>query len=124
MFVFIISSFYISFNYLLPYFQNYFEGSSISCFLSSIRRIFPEIVFGSSSTNSILRGYLYGAVNSLTCCWSTGINVSSFLSIFSLNTINAFTTLPRISSGLATTAHSLTYGCFTSASSTSNGPIV
>lgn len=35
--------------------------------LSSTRRILPEIVFGSVSTNSISRGYLYGAVTFLTC---------------------------------------------------------
>src|SRR5699024_12883532 len=35
---------------------------SFSKFLNSIRRIFPEEVFGNSSINSIFLGYLYGAV--------------------------------------------------------------
>jgi len=35
---------------------------------SSFRRILPEIVFGSSATNSMRRGYLYGAVTDFT--WS------------------------------------------------------
>ena len=35
---------------------------------SSTRMIFPDAVFGISSMNSILRGYLYGAVSDLT--WS------------------------------------------------------
>ena len=33
---------------------------------SSVRRILPEMVFGRSVTNSISRGYLYGAVTCLT----------------------------------------------------------
>lgn len=33
---------------------------------NSTRRIFPEIVLGNSSKNSIIRGYLYGAVSCFT----------------------------------------------------------
>ena len=38
---------------------------------SSTRRILPLEVFGSSSTNEIARGYLYGAVTDLTCSCSS-----------------------------------------------------
>lgn len=45
----------------------YFCIAFISRSRNSTRRIFPEVVFGRSSTNSILRGYLYGAVSCFTC---------------------------------------------------------
>ena len=38
----------------------------LSFCLISTRRIFPEMVLGSSSTNSIILGYLYGAVTCFT----------------------------------------------------------
>ena len=43
--------------------------------LISTLLIFPLIVFGSSSTNSITRGYLYGAVSCLT--WFCNSSISS-----------------------------------------------
>jgi len=39
----------------------------LSLSLISTLRIFPLIVLGSSSTNSIILGYLYGAVTVFTC---------------------------------------------------------
>src|SRR5699024_7280698 len=95
----------------------------ISRCLSSIRRIFPDDVFGNFPTNSIFLGYLLGAVDCLT--WFCSSFTSTALEeTLSCSTINAFTTLPRISSGLATTAHSFTASCLINASSTSNGPMV
>src|SRR5271165_2337807 len=43
---------------------------------SSTRRILPEIVLGSSVTNSISRGYLYGAVKFLQCSCSSTASAS------------------------------------------------
>ncbi len=71
------------------------------------RWIFPDAVLGSSSANSTIRGYLYGAVWCLTCSWSSvasawpGANPSR-------STTTARTTAPRSSSGAATTAASAT----------------
>ena len=45
------------------YFPSFFF---LSISLNSTLLIFPEIVFGRASTNSISRGYLYGAVTRLT----------------------------------------------------------
>src|SRR5271165_1233651 len=42
----------------------------------STRRILPEIVLGSSVTNSISRGYLYGAVKFLQCSCSSTASAS------------------------------------------------
>src|SRR5438874_1389029 len=42
----------------------------------SIRRILPLIVLGSSVTNSISRGYLYGAVRRRQCSWSSSLSGS------------------------------------------------
>src|SRR5699024_6374258 len=52
------------------------------------------------------------------------INAASPVKSVDLKTINALTILPLTSCGSATTAHSLTEGCFNNASSTSNGRIV
>jgi hypothetical protein len=49
------------------------------CLISTLR-IFPLMVFGSSSTNSIIRGYLYGAVTSFT--WFC---ISTFRASFALS---------------------------------------
>src|SRR5262249_23114307 len=87
---------------------------------SSPRLIFPLGVFGSSSANSTMRGYLYGAVTRFTCSWSSA-------AVRSEGSPPARTTIarppePRSSSGDATAAASATAGCETSADSTSNGP--
>ena len=44
-----------------------FAARSRSIWRNSARLIFPLLVLGRSSTNSTLRGYLYGAVTRLTC---------------------------------------------------------
>ena len=61
---------------------------------SSARRIFPLAVFGSSSTNSMARGYLYGAVIALTCSCSSVARASS-ASCPGRRTTNALTICPR-----------------------------
>src|SRR4029077_8568082 len=61
---------------------------------SSLRRILPEIVLGRDSTNSISRGYLYGAVTVLT--WSCSSRASaSEPSWPGASTTNALTMLVR-----------------------------
>src|SRR5260221_12230230 len=70
---------------------------------SSRRRIFPLIVFGRSVTNSISRGYLYGAVTFFTCSCSSAASASLALCP-GASTTNAFTIAPRTGSGLATAA--------------------
>src|SRR5699024_1314892 len=93
--------------------------------LKVTRRVLPEIVFGSSSINSIFLGYLYGAVSFLLNFCKVVINGrSSSSETGSYKTTYALTNCPRTGSGLATTAQSLTSGCFNNTSSTSNGPIV
>src|SRR5581483_6105382 len=98
------------------------RDSSSSRLRSSTRRIFPLRVFGSASTNSISRGYLYGAVTRLQCSCSSPTSVSA-RSYPVRRTTNAFTIWPRSGSGFPTTALSATAGCSSSALSTSNGPI-
>src|SRR6266567_1759830 len=49
---------------------------SRSICLSSVRRILPLIVLGRSGTNSISRGYLYGAVTVFTCSCSSPTSAS------------------------------------------------
>ena len=44
----------------------FFDAASAAIIRKSVRLIFPLVVFGRDSTNSIRRGYLYGAVCSLT----------------------------------------------------------
>src|SRR5207244_13032086 len=84
------------------------------------RWIFPAAFFGSSGTNSIQRGYLYGVIrpftNALSSSASSALGVRSFLS--STNA-RGFT---RSSLSFApTTPHSSTAGCSMSAASTSAG---
>ena len=81
------------------------------------------MVLGRSSTNSILRGYLYGAVRFFTNSCSSFMRASEGLNPC-VKTINAFTTSPLISSGLATTADSFTAGCSIRMLSISKGPIL
>src|SRR3954453_6661532 len=80
---------------------------------STVRWTLPVGVRGSASRNSTRRGYLYGAILAFT--WSC----SSFAVTGALLITNALTTWPRSSSGAATTAHSETAGCSSSAASTS-----
>ena len=93
-----------------------------SHFLSSVLLIFPEIVFGSSPTNSITLGYLYGAVRFFTKVWISFFN-SSVASYPFTSTIVALTTCPLVGSGTPVTAHSSTAGCSMSTLSISNGPM-
>src|SRR5690348_6351586 len=66
---------------------------------SSTRRILPLMVFGSSSTNSISRGYLYGAVTCLQ--WFCNSQRKSSLPTKSfLRMTKAFTIMPRAESAL------------------------
>ena len=51
---------------LIDVLNSYDYLAALSFALISVLRIFPLIVFGSSSTNSMIRGYLYGAVTSFT----------------------------------------------------------
>ena len=89
---------------------------------SVARRTLPELVRGSSSANSTMRGYLYGAVSALT--WSCSSRASASEGSWpSRSTTIARTTAPRSRSGAATAAASATAGWATSADSTSNGPI-
>ena len=88
----------------------------------SLRLILPPMVLGSSSTNSTMRGYLYGAVVFFTWFCSS-LTSSSVGSKPRASTTVAFTTLPRMGSGAAVTAHSTTAGCSMSALSTSKGPM-
>src|SRR4051812_15503430 len=80
---------------------------------STVRWTLPVGVRGSASRNSTRRGYLYGAILAFTWSWS------SFAVTGPLLTMNALTTWPRSASGAATTAHSATAGCSSSAASTS-----
>src|SRR5262249_23564872 len=93
-----------------------------SCSRSSTRRILPLTVLGRPATNSMARGYLYGAVTRFTCSCSARVS-SSPGAWPGRRTTNAFTISPRTGSGLATTADSSTAGCSRSALSTSKGPI-
>src|SRR5262249_6910432 len=80
----------------------------------------PVDVLGSSVTNTTRRGYLYGAMRSLT--WScSSLTFASSPVTPSRSTTKAVTTWPRASSGSPTTPHSATSGWDSSASSTS-GP--
>ena len=89
---------------------------------SSTRRILPEMVLGSSSTNSISRGYLYGALTRLQ--WSCNSSTSAYEPAWpGARITNALTIWPRSGSGLPTTAASATATCSTRADSTSNGPM-
>src|SRR3954466_5099114 len=45
-------------------------GCSIALCRNTYRWILPVLVFGSDSTNSMLRGYLYGAI----CCFTKSCN--------------------------------------------------
>src|SRR6185369_5117767 len=81
------------------------------------RWILPVAVFGSSSINSIARGYLYGASFSLTNAFSC----SSPTSAPGLRTTNAFDFVSPSPSSMPITAHSSTEGCCISVASTSNG---
>ena len=102
--------------------------SSSSC-LSFTLWILPLTVFGKLATNSIFLGYLYGAVTRLQWSWSsfwrdlTSVSDFNLFFVLSDNKTNAFTTIPRRLSGLATTADSNTAGWDINADSTSNGPI-
>jgi len=98
----------------------FFSNSRI---LSSLHLILALIVFGSSFTNSISLGYLYGAVVCLTCCW---ISLTSFSdgSYPSFNTAKTLTTSPLIGCGLGIIADSSTDSCELTALSTSKGPIL
>lgn len=88
-----------------------FDFLSISSFFSSFRIIFPVAVMGSSSTNSISRGYSWAARRTLTkSLISTSIPGSGFTS--GLSTIKAFTIWVRILYGLPTTVAMATDGCF------------
>src|SRR5262245_16836710 len=88
--------------------------------LSLKRCSFPVSVRGSVSTNSIARGYLYGAITFLTCSCNDFF-VSAFFSLPGFSTTNALTTVPRSASGAPITPHSATAACESSALSTS-GP--
>ena len=80
------------------------------------------MVLGSSATNSMIRGYLYGAVVFFTCSCSSASS-SGLAAYPSASTTVAFTTAPRSGSGTPVTAHSSTAGCSMRALSTSKGPI-
>ena len=91
----------------------------------STLRILPLMVFGSVFTNSIWRGYLYGAVLVLTKFWISFTNSSpADLRHSFASTIVALTIIPLTSSGTPVTAHSTTAGCFMSTLSTSKGLIL
>src|SRR5262245_42026158 len=82
----------------------------------------PVVVIGSASMNSISFGYSYGARNLRTCCRmsssSAGLATSPGAS-----TMNALTTLPRVSSGEGTTAAFAMARCRTRQFSISEGPM-
>jgi hypothetical protein len=89
--------------------------------LRSLKRCsLPVSVRGSEGRKQIERGYLYGAICSLTnCCnWA---DIAGDGSKPGFSTTCASTTCPRSSSGLPTTPHSATAGWRSKASSTS-GP--
>src|SRR5215210_6612875 len=75
---------------------------------SSRLRILPVTVFGSSSTNSIERGYLYADIRSLQNAMSSSADADSP----GRRLTKAFTVSPRYSSGTPTTAASRTAGCW------------
>src|SRR3989304_3066152 len=96
---------------------------SLSLCFSSFLLIFPSGVLGNSSMNSISRGY--SCLESLfltNACLSFASASAGSYPAFSL--IKAFTRSPRSLSGLPTTAHSSTAGCFIRLPSTSIGPMV
>src|SRR5439155_27026173 len=84
------------------------------------RWILPVAVFGSSSTNSIQRGYLYGAIRVFTNSLSSSASASfGFWPCF--NRTNARGLVSSSLSLAPTTPHSSTAGCSISAASTSAG---
>src|SRR4030095_2221200 len=103
------------------------QGSSIASpqprFLNSTLLNFPVAVLGSASTNSISRGYLYGAIVALTKFLSSEISASLGATLAAA-TMNAFTFCPRSGQGTPITAHSATAGWSSSAFSTSGAPIL
>src|SRR5690349_7961364 len=90
----------------------------VSCCRSRYRCNLPVSVRGSLSTNSIRRGYLYGAISDFTNSCSSFAS-SEVGSMPGRTTMNAFTTWPRSSSGAATTPHSCTARCSSNTFSTS-----
>src|SRR5256885_14958259 len=91
-----------------------------ACFLSLNRCSLPVSVRGSVSTNSMARGYLYGAIAFFTWSWSVP-TIASPAVWPSFSTTNALTIGPRCPSGQPMTPHSATASCASSAVSTS-GP--
>src|SRR5205814_7205449 len=71
--------------------------------LNSLRLSLPVAVFGSASTNSIARGYLYGAICALAWACSSATNASD-ASASALSTTKAFTFCPRSGHGTPITA--------------------
>jgi len=102
-------------------YRSYSLDFRFSINFSSLRLIFPEIVLGNSFTYSMERGYLYGAVELITCCCNS--LVSSSDEVYPETRITkAFGTSPLVGSGTPITAASITAGCSTNADSTSKGP--
>src|SRR5439155_4523273 len=84
------------------------------------RWIFPVTVLGSSGTNSIQRGYLYGVIRPFTNAFSSSASSSEGWRPFFSRT-KAFGLVRSSLSLTPTTPHSSTAGCSISAASTSAG---
>src|SRR5580704_14583643 len=95
-----------------------FHGPALSSSRRRYRCTLPDGLRGSASRNSIVRGYLNGAMSRLTKSWISrarfGVRTCPGLS-----TMKALTIWPRLASVAATTAHSRMAGCRCTASSTS-----
>src|SRR3989441_6170733 len=96
------------------------DALPISQWRSLKRWILPVAVLGSSPTNSIHRGYLYGAILSLTNAFSSSPSAAEAAAA-SLRTTNAWGLMRRSLSSLPTTAASSTAGCLIRGASTSTG---
>ena len=103
--------------YLVPV---YFFSSAAR---SSLRLIFPEMVFGKSRYEFNLPWVLVGCGCPLDVILDVRLISDSEGSYPLFRTTNALTIIPRMRSGEPTTAASCTAGCSSRALSTSNGPM-
>jgi hypothetical protein len=93
-------------------------------FLSTLRTIFPLLVFGNSEIIKIFLSETIGQISFLKSEFSLEIISSSFFESFHFKTKNQTKASPVISSETQTTAHSAIHSSVAITSSTSEIPIL